>query len=345
VLVLSLAAEAAARVANFGLEGVLHAGRYQFEKFFDSELMGTTDDPLLPYGLRADVDTYYNGGTFRTNAHGFRGRDVSEQKPAGVVRVVVLGSSYSLGQGVDQEDTYPAQLERLLNESLPGRYEVLNLAVPNHRLPEMLRVYETTARRFDPDLILVEFYDDYLRGYRDLLPQPFPLPAERTVRHVARQHSFAYTAARRFASSHGLGAWSSRISERHRRTSPGRPARYRAAGVARETGCDAIARLVATERDRGGDVVLVRLARLNELDGRGHLAPATERCCRSVTDCRVIETVDRVRAGASSSDAVFYGNNHPNARMTRLYAEAIYEQLTAILTAPYVELAGAGGPG
>jgi hypothetical protein len=340
-----LVAEGAVRVANFGLDGVAYAWRYQYEKFLDSELVRSTDDPLLPYGLRADVDTYYNGGTFLTNAHGFRGPEVSVQKPEGVVRVIVLGSSYSLGQGVDQEDTYPAQLERLLNENLPGQYEVLNLAVPNYRLPEMLRAYETLARRFDPDIVLVEFYDEYLRSYRGMRPPSLPPPGEITPRRVARQYSFAYTAARRFTLSQGLGAWSSRVSEARGSKRPGRPGRHRAAPVAVETGCDAIARLVDTERDRGGDVVLVSLARLTDLERTGPLVPATQRCCRSVADCRVIETVDRVRASASSSDAVFYGNNHPNAHVTRLYAEAIYEELTAILSAPHVGLAGAAGPG
>src|SRR5438045_8089957 len=49
-----------------------------------------------------------------TNRWGMRGRDVSQQKPAGTKRILILGDSYTFGLYVNDDETYPAVLERLL---------------------------------------------------------------------------------------------------------------------------------------------------------------------------------------------------------------------------------------
>jgi hypothetical protein len=44
----------------------------------------------------------------------------------------MLGDSVTFGYGVDQTQSFPAELERLLNQS--GKYEVINAGVPGYSL-------------------------------------------------------------------------------------------------------------------------------------------------------------------------------------------------------------------
>src|SRR5262245_7277911 len=61
----------------------------------------------------------------RYNSLQFRDREPGPRRP-GVRRVVVLGDSFTEGQGVKESDVYPRVLERALNEPGEGRWEVLN---------------------------------------------------------------------------------------------------------------------------------------------------------------------------------------------------------------------------
>ena len=42
------------------------------------------------------------GALYRTNRHGFRGREYAARKPAGVFRVMVFGDSVTMGSGVEE---------------------------------------------------------------------------------------------------------------------------------------------------------------------------------------------------------------------------------------------------
>jgi len=64
----------------------------------------------------------------KINSDGFRGREYSVDKPSNTFRVIVLGDSFTFGQGFNLEDTFCYRLEKLLNENHPEKnFEVLNL--------------------------------------------------------------------------------------------------------------------------------------------------------------------------------------------------------------------------
>ncbi len=70
--------------------------------------------------------------TYSTNSHGFRGPEFSAQKPAGTFRIIVVGECVAFGNGVDDQEVYPAVLGRMLKKKHPGRkIEVINLGTPD----------------------------------------------------------------------------------------------------------------------------------------------------------------------------------------------------------------------
>jgi lysophospholipase L1-like esterase len=88
---------------------------------------------------------------FKYNAQGFRGEDFPPKAP-GRRRVVVLGDSFTEGQGVKEPDTYVRVLQRRL-EAGGGSWEVLNGGRRATDFPELFGVFEETLA-LEPDVLV-----------------------------------------------------------------------------------------------------------------------------------------------------------------------------------------------
>ncbi|MDP6933662.1 MAG: hypothetical protein QGG40_12140, partial [Myxococcota bacterium] len=97
---------------------------------------------------------------FRTNKMGWRDEEVSRSKPDGTFRILVLGDSFTAGDGVQQEQTYPEVLEDLLNERYQGtaRFEAINTAVQGTGTYDQWHVLQEQGLQFSPDMVLVGMY-------------------------------------------------------------------------------------------------------------------------------------------------------------------------------------------
>ncbi len=115
-------------------------------------------DPRVVVRLRPGSVAHYRQAfgpfTVTVNALGHRGPERSPRKPAGVFRVLCLGGSNVYGAGLQDEQTWPAQLQARLDRRAPGRYEVWNLGVSGYNSLQMSAVGQQALRRYDPDLVL-----------------------------------------------------------------------------------------------------------------------------------------------------------------------------------------------
>lgn len=114
----------------------------------------------LRWKLRPNLDARWNGTVFRTNSLGFRTPEVSTKKPAGTYRIVVFGSSNTMGQGVNDDDPYPRHLERWLNwrmgTATGPRIEVVNLSVSGDSPTRRLQRMHEEGERFQADWFLCD---------------------------------------------------------------------------------------------------------------------------------------------------------------------------------------------
>ncbi len=96
--------------------------------------------------------------TMTTNARGFRGPMPARAKPAGALRVVAIGNSSTFGWGVNDDETYPAQLGRALRAALPGRpIEVMNAGVPGFTSFQGRRLLADEVLPLAPDFVVLAF--------------------------------------------------------------------------------------------------------------------------------------------------------------------------------------------
>jgi hypothetical protein len=112
----------------------------------------------LRWNMRPNLDTVWNGATFRTNSHGFRTPEIALNKPPSTYRIVVFGSSNTMGYGVNDEEIYTRHLERWLNQCVapPRRIEVVNLAISGDSPSRRLVRLEQESQRFQPDWLLCD---------------------------------------------------------------------------------------------------------------------------------------------------------------------------------------------
>ena len=114
---------------------------------------------FLQFELRPNVRETLFGKSFTTNEHGMRDRPYSVDKPAGIYRIAVLGSSMDMGWGIGTQETYVNLLEDWLNahaakRGLSRRFQVLNFAVAAYSPLQRLETFRRKSLKFQPDMVL-----------------------------------------------------------------------------------------------------------------------------------------------------------------------------------------------
>jgi lysophospholipase L1-like esterase len=118
-----------------------------------------------------------------TNSYGLRDREFPERANPNTIRILCLGDSLTFGNGVKAEDTYPKQLEYILNiEGQRQRFEVINAGVPAYDTWQEIAYFKEYGWKFKPDLIIIGMYAN------DIVPKP------ETVRDLVNE----YGALKRF---------------------------------------------------------------------------------------------------------------------------------------------------
>jgi lysophospholipase L1-like esterase len=97
--------------------------------------------------------------TYHINAEGYRGHEFRVEKPADVYRIVILGDSFTFGEGTPDALVYPALLEHTLRarRAAGRRIEVLNLGMPGDDAGDALRIFRGYGRRLSPDLVVYQW--------------------------------------------------------------------------------------------------------------------------------------------------------------------------------------------
>ena len=140
------------------------------------------------WDMKPNLKMRWNGTVFHTNSLGFRTPEVCLEKPAGTYRVLVFGSSNTMGYGVNNDDMYTRYLERFLNAWMgpSRRVEVVNLAVAGDSPTRRLERMRKEAGRWNADWLVCDasaldswLEDNHLHSVLQRgIPIPFPFVQE-----------------------------------------------------------------------------------------------------------------------------------------------------------------------
>ncbi len=145
-------------------------------------------DPFTGYRLSPFGKGQFSGGIpANANLHGHRSDDVSLFKEPGVFRILVLGDSFTVGASVEQRDSYPAQLQRLLQRRTRRRIEVMNTAVGGWGPLQYAQYFAHYGLEFDPDMVIVGLFVG--NDITDSVESIAQLPTAALGRRISRKAS------------------------------------------------------------------------------------------------------------------------------------------------------------
>jgi lysophospholipase L1-like esterase len=115
-----------------------------------------------------------------TNSLGYREREIGQKDPSRY-RIVVVGDSFTFGQGIEA----PERFSNLVEGVLGPRYEVLNFGVPGNDMPQHLEVLDRVLP-LGPDFVLLQLFINDFETAQMQRPQPHPLISESAARGWGR---------------------------------------------------------------------------------------------------------------------------------------------------------------
>lgn len=140
-----------------------------------------TENPNLPYHVV-------------TNSFGLRNIEETKLiKHADTIRILAVGDSFTLGPYVNNQDTYPAKLEKYLRKE-GVKVEVLNAGVSGYTLKDELEYLEEKGLALKPDLIILGVYENDLNDYASIRRDIF---SRKVNKEKVRKYGYLLTLAKK----------------------------------------------------------------------------------------------------------------------------------------------------
>jgi lysophospholipase L1-like esterase len=123
------------------------------------------NDSILFYILKPNYTIVSDGCSVKLsyfnisiNSDNFRDREYTIEKLNDTIRVIALGDSFTFGWGVELNDTWPKQLENLLNKKCEKKkFEVLNMGVPGYNTPMEIEFFKLKGIKYNPDIVILAY--------------------------------------------------------------------------------------------------------------------------------------------------------------------------------------------
>jgi hypothetical protein len=134
----------------------------------------TMPDSRLGFKFRPGAHAWngFEGGNYmRINRLGFEDVERSLQRPAGTLRIAVLGSSIIQSAQTPPEKAFPGVMERALKNCAKVQtrsVEVLNFGVGGYGLPQQWMMLRDEIWKYDPQIVIeaIGLYNDVVNGDR-----------------------------------------------------------------------------------------------------------------------------------------------------------------------------------
>jgi len=133
-------------------------------------------DPRIGHRHGANRKATLMRVTVETNSQGLRDREYAFDKPAGMLRIVMLGDSFTEGWGTAEPATFSKQIERLYADR-GTKAEAINTGVGNWNTIQEVEFFMTDAYRYHPDIVVLNF------AFNDAEPVPHERPPSFLMRY------------------------------------------------------------------------------------------------------------------------------------------------------------------
>lgn len=91
--------------------------------------------------------------SIKINQAGLRGEELSSENKR---RILCLGDSDTFGQGVNNDETYPANLQKLLNGKEKNSFEIINAGVGGWSTAQELIFLKRRLKELSPEILVIQ---------------------------------------------------------------------------------------------------------------------------------------------------------------------------------------------
>ncbi|MBC8495890.1 SGNH/GDSL hydrolase family protein [archaeon] len=127
---------------------------YRFPEYIQS-----SKNEFIAYELKPNTEIEFSGIKLSINKDGFRDDNFNQNAD---YKIIVLGDSITFGADIEAKKTYPAILEKILNEKHDLEYEVYNAGVGGYNLHQEVESFKNKLLIYQPDLVIVGFFQNDL---------------------------------------------------------------------------------------------------------------------------------------------------------------------------------------
>lgn len=164
LIVLFIILEIALRIFNIPSEYKTHTFPPQFKAEPNTNYIYVNlPNADIPFIYPDNYRGYFNENLtvkHETNTHGFRGPDFLTQKASSTIRIIFLGDSFTFGEGVYLEDTFPEQFKKMAQKNnlfKNNDLEIINLGVGGYNTSQAVALLEEFALDLKPDYIVLSY--------------------------------------------------------------------------------------------------------------------------------------------------------------------------------------------
>lgn len=271
------------------------------------------------------------------NPSGFRGPAFTP-KPAGTSRLVFLGDSFTFGEGVRNEDTYPEVTARLLRKE-GRRVESCNLGVGGYNTSQEADVLRMLGFNLQPDAVVL--------GYtlNDAEPPLFQVdPASgQPVRRAREAFIEAEGAPRkppplplyRFRLAQAI--WQARLQRRlSKQTTDYYLSLHAPSGAGRQESERALREVISQCRERGVPCIVVMFPLLYRLSGDYPFAAIHQQIAQVVRQAggRFVDLLPALMGQDARALVVHPTDQHPNEKVHALAGQLVAEEILRLPAVP-----------
>ncbi|MFW2555392.1 SGNH/GDSL hydrolase family protein [Aliarcobacter butzleri] len=148
IIIMFLIAEGLIRTKNMDMKN------YNIEMWkYTKELKIKSDDVNLAFYHKPSSEAILQSVKIRTNNYGLRGENIAKERITNR-RILFLGSSATLGWGVDEENIMTTLLAKKFGKDV----EILNAGVGNYNSVRYTELFFTKLKELEPTDIVVHFF-------------------------------------------------------------------------------------------------------------------------------------------------------------------------------------------
>lgn len=133
---------------------------------------------ILHRRMKANLKIEGIDHNFRSNSFGIRDKEYSVIKPAGTKRYAILGGSYEMGSGVDNDQVFEAMVEERMNKE-GDKVEFFNFSAGGYYILQHVELVNEVIFKYDLDGVIYFAHSEerskVIKNFTNLIKQKTPL--------------------------------------------------------------------------------------------------------------------------------------------------------------------------